>query len=269
MKHKYLFAVWLLFSSVSAHADPAGDAFYQGAFYDARTLGQSTQSENGLMTACRAGMVVGGYFETGSAAVRSLHQAYEDCLKVVSMNPGHVNARITVAIITGFEGKRWQKPGLAKKSRRLLEALVAEYPDSAPAHAALGGWHSEVSAAGFLPKLYLGAKRSNARNYFSTATQKGEADFPFILEYLKFLARGDARERDLALAVARSIGEDKDLSAIDQMMIEKITALKDALISENKDTIKKAIADATAFQNIEDWRDLPPLDVSGVPEDDS
>jgi hypothetical protein len=263
MKYKFLFVLWLVTTGTCAHANAVVDAFYKGDFYLARTLGQSNQSENSLMVACRAGMIIGGYFESHTTAIKSMHQAYDDCRQIEKMNPGHINARITIAIITGFEGKRWQKPGLAKKSRRLLETLVAEFPESAQANAALGGWHSEVSAAGFLPKLYLGAKRSKAIHYFSTAKEMGENDLPFTLEYLKLLARGSKQERKQAQTVIFNIEKGTSLSAIDQMMLEKITGIKHALTIGNKGAIKKAIAKATAFEGIENWRTLPPLDLSG------
>lgn len=235
-----------------------------GNFEQARTLGRQAGTAEGLTTACRAGMLIGGYQESGDAAIRSLHAAINDCYKATSLDPININARITLAIGVGFEGKRFQKPGLAKKSRKILEQIYKDFPNQPAAHAAIGGWHSEVSAAGFLARLYLGASRSKAKQYFAKAVLMGEADLPFTLEYLKLLARGNAKDRQAGLVLITEHETPPAESAVDRLMQDKMRLITKALKSKDKKATKKAIATATAFNGIEKWRGIPPLNLDYI-----
>jgi len=246
-------------------SEPAARALAAGDYASARTLGQTSRTAKGLMTACRAGMLLGGYYEAGEAAIKSLHTAANDCLGVIKQDNRHVNARITLAIVIGFEGKRWRRPSLATQSKRLLQQTHTDFPDSPAAQGALGGWHSEVSAAGFLARLYLGARRGKAGQYFAGAITKGEHSAAFYLEYVKFLARGKKVDRALAREVAKTILSQPPNDAIDRLMQQKIAEIRAALNTGDKAEIKKAIAAATAFNGIKKWRTIPVLQIN-LPE---
>lgn len=257
MKHCIIILLWLAVTPIAQASSPSLKAMIAGEFIQARTLGREEGTIDGLMTACRAGMVIGGYYEIDEKAVHSLHGAIDDCRAVLEKDVTHKDARITLAIAIGFEGKRWRKPGLAKKSRAMLEQVFEDYPDDYASHGALGGWHSEVSAAGFLAKLYLGAKRKMAQQYFNDAFSRKKSDLPLLLEYIKFMARGKTSDIELALSSAESALRVASNEAIDTLMHDNIGALQAALLSNDKTIIKKAIAEATAFNGIEEWRTVP------------
>lgn len=240
-------------------------ALAAGNYAKARALGRQDGSADALMAACRAGMLLGGFYQSNIAATKSLHGAAQDCGRVIAQESQHLNARITLAIVVGLEGKRWRKPGFAKQSRRLIEKILADYPTMPAAHAALGGWHSEVSAAGFLARLYLGAKRKTADTYFESAIQKGEQSFAFYVEYIKFLARGQNDDRAEAASIGAVVLQRPANDAIDQLMKEKIFEMVAALNTGDKKALRKAIASATAFNGIEKWRGTPVLDIQ-LPE---
>lgn len=264
---KIWFSLFLGFTvAVSGNAsDRATKALAAGSYADARMIGREDGGVEGLMAACQAGMLLGGFYESDIAAVESLHGAAKDCRSVVALESSHLNANITLAIIVGLEGKRWRKPGLAKQSRRRIEKVLADYPTMPTAHGALGGWHSEVSAAGFLARLYLGAKRKTADTYFRSAIEKGERSFAFYVEYIKFLARGKKADRAEALKIGLDILKQPSIDAVDRLMKENISKIAAALNAQDKKALKKAIASATAFNEIEKWRNTPVLDIQ-LPE---
>ncbi|WP_262693468.1 hypothetical protein [Kordiimonas aquimaris] len=251
-------------SHVNASEDSAAHALNIGDFERARALGRAAETAHGFTVACRAGMLIGGYQESGSAAVRSLHDAISDCRHAVTLDPQNIDARITLAIGVGFEGKRFKKPSLAKKSRKLLEQIYKDFPNQPAAHAAIGGWHSEVSAAGFLARVYLGASRSKAKQYFAEAVMMGETGLPFMLEYLKLLARGGTKDRQQGAALVEQHMRKPAITAINRLIQDKTKPIIKALKSKDKKAIKKAIAAATAFNGIEAWRDIAPLNLDSI-----
>lgn len=264
--------IFILFFTVStpsvADQIAAAEAFRNGRFLEAIQLGQEAATPTGLMTACRAGMVYGGYTQTHDSAVKALHQSIQDCHKVVlddtANSETRMNALITLAIGVGFEGKRWKKPAYAKLSKTILEKVQNDFQNQPAAHAAIGGWHSEVSAAGFLARVYLGASRSKAKKRFTEALAMGEKGLPFRLEYVKLLARGNKSEREKATQLAFTHTRDIPREALDRLMRDKLMLIGTALQSDEKHTIKKAIAEATAFNGIEEWRSVPLLDLDFI-----
>ena len=255
--------IWITLLIAAACALPtnaserARIALAAGDFAEARLLGRSDGGVEGLMTACRAGMLLGGYHETGYTAIQSLHGAAKDCSEVLALDSHHLNARITLAIAVGFESKRWRKVTSARKSRRFLQQTLDDFPCAAAAHGALGGWHSEVSAAGLIARIFLGAKRKSAAQYFESALTHGERSLAFYLEYIKFLARGGKSERAKAIDVASKALDQQANDAVDRLMQAKILEIHTALTAADMQELRKALADATAFNGIEKWRDLP------------
>jgi len=232
--------------------------FKSGNFEGAIEKVQNDDTADGHTLACRSHLVIGGFQTEGEQAVQSLHNAIDECQKAIEQDPNHVIARMSYAMALGIEGKRLTSPGLATRSKKQIEALVELYPDDPLVHGALGGWHSEVAAAGFLARVALGAKRSRARELFGKSLEQGSLDIPLRFEYVKFLARGNKKERAQALEEIDALGELTPGFVFEEMVQAFARKLRPVVAAGKKSNIKKKIAELSAFYGIEKWgSDLP------------
>lgn len=223
-------------------------------------IDQDTETQ---LLACRAHMIMGGYYTSGDTAVDHLHKALETCTRVIAQNHYHLIGRMTYALAVGFEAKRLSKPGFARISRQHLEWLSETYPDNSLTQAALGGWHSEVSAAGLLARLALGASAKKAAQYFDAANSLGEMDIAMQLEYVKSIARRGKSSYQTALAEAESLTKRAPVTALDPVLLDHARTLKDALATGRKKTVRAALDAVAAFRGIESWKSRPKAPVLG------
>ncbi len=172
---------------------------------------------------------------------------------------------MSLAIALSFEGKRVKSIFYPKAARQLLENLLREHPDNALAYGALAAWHSQVSAAGFFARLALKASRKKAEKLFEEAFDHGVIDFPLRMEYLKFLAAGSKKEHIKAIGVAKALVAETVNSEFDRLLQKRAAELLEALHTEKKRNIKKAIKNISAFSTAEGWEDFdsfPKIDLS-------
>jgi len=249
MKHFFTHLALVVFCTQPVFAaQPGWDAFVRGDFSEARTIGRSAGTAESLAHACRAGLVQGGFIETGIKAVKSLHGAIRDCDKALQLDPTHFFAKMSLAIALSFEGKRLKRPAYPKMARLLLLELTQKHPRNPLGYGALGAWHSEVSAAGFMARLALGARRKIAENNYQKALAFGTIDFALRFEHVKFLARGKKIERKIALREAKALVEETVDTALDRLLQQRCKVLYEALQSGNKRRIKTALKASGAFQ---------------------
>ncbi|TNE61508.1 MAG: hypothetical protein EP335_16130 [Alphaproteobacteria bacterium] len=250
------FLCLFLFLSLPARAVDMDDAVF---YHDAIKAGRAAGDADGFAAACRAGLSLGGFYETGEIAVMRLHGAIDDCRKALGLAPHHTIASISYGIGLSFESKRIHKAGLAKLAKERFEALVEEKPDNALAHGALGGWHAHVAASGFMARMVLGASRKTAEEEFARSLALAKPDRPLLLEYIKFLAGGDKRDRAAALALMPTYHALPVTSPLDRLMDERSRKLEDALRADDKGDIKDALPLVSAFWDIADWDSAPAL----------
>jgi len=246
----FIFVAFITSAPVIAAAPPGWDAFKQGSFYEARDAGRADASAEGLALACRAGLVLGGFMETNKAAVQSLHGAINDCNKALGISPSHYFAKMSLSIALSFEGKRLKRPSYPARAKAYILELIEAEPNNPLGYGALAAWHSEVSAAGFLARIALGARRNKAAKNFERAQKLGAIDYALRFEHIKFLARGNKADRKLAFAQARELSESDTNMAFDLLMQKQCLRLLEALSRDNKREIKTIVKDVAAFQNV-------------------
>ncbi len=232
--------------------------FVEGSFDEARERGAATNTADGLALACRSGLVIGGFKQHGSESVTSLHRALDDCEKALALDPDNVVAAVSYAIGIGYEAKRLRKASYVKASKERLEALVTRLPDDPLIVAAMGGWHSAVSNAGFLARLALGASRKEAQEYFERAIALDGQSIGTRFEYVRFLARGDKEERALArkeLAIVLTL---RPRDAAEKIMLKRLSALMEPLESGDKKAAKNTVIETSAFDDIDEWDEIEP-----------
>ena len=86
-------------------------------------------------------------------------QALEQANAILATKPNDREGRLQSALAIGYRARLTKSPNDAKASRKLFEALVASNPRDAEFQLALGGWHLDAIAAGFLAQTVLGAKK--------------------------------------------------------------------------------------------------------------
>ncbi|MBL4790058.1 MAG: hypothetical protein JKY60_13825 [Kordiimonadaceae bacterium] len=253
---KHLVTVFCLFSfaglvPVGAKDTSVGaEEYVRGDYYEARALARAANTSDGYSNACQSGLVIGGFLETGAEAVASLHGAIDDCIKSLEMAPDHYLAKLSLSVALSFEGKRLQKTSYPKHAKALIEQLIQQEDRNPIGYGAMGAWHSEISAAGFFARLLLGARRKNAKFFYSQALKLGVDDYALKLEHIKFLARGNKTERKKAEELAHDLLATPTNNAFDSLLKSKCHLLLYAVQSGRKNNIKQSLIDISAFRNI-------------------
>ncbi len=233
----------------AARADDAAVAFADGDFAAARTAGRTAGTAEGQALACEAGLVLGSYFEKGEARVHTLHGAIEDCAEAIKSGDADARPYVNYAIGFGFEAKRLHSAGAASASKKLFVETVARFPGSGFAHAALAGWHSNVTRQAGLGRIALGASRDEARRAFLTAVSLDPENPMIRFEQLRFLAAGDRKDRRVAGDTAALMATMKPRDRFEAFVLEKSTVLAAALSGTEKD-IDAAIAATEPFAGL-------------------
>lgn len=256
-----LFSVFLFLSlAVPTHASVADGwkAYESGDYQRARQLFLKDDSAEGFAAACRAELVIGGYFSPPVDSARTLHDALDHCDEAIRRDPAHADAGISYAVALGFEAKRAKKPGYAKAGRQRLEALLLDYDNYGILHAALGGWHAAVSNAGFMARMYLGASRKKANSHFERAVELMPGDIGVRFEFIKFLAQGKKRDKAQALEEIAILVSLTPYDAFDRFLQARAQAVADAIKAADKQALKQALAAATAFDKTASAKDVAP-----------
>ncbi len=250
-------AIFLAVPVYAQEAAPGWSAYQAGDFNVARSeaaAGASqSDSADAYALACRAGLVVGGFLESGKAAVDSLHKALRDCEHALSLEPAHYVAGLSHAIALGFEGLRLRKASYARASKREIEALIKKYPDNALALGALAGWHAAVAREGWLARVFLGASRTRAATLYSRATRLPNAEFPLTYEYIRFLAAGKADDRATAATMIEGAIEAGAKDGLDILLLDRSSEVLKAIRAMSKQQLRDSLRAATPFSDIDEW----------------
>lgn len=251
-------AVFLMFalSSWQPADTPGWQDFVSGAFENARERAAASHTADGLALACRSGLVIGGFQQTGEASVVSLHRALEDCSEALHMDPHNIVASVSYALALGYEGKRLKKASYIKASRERLEHCLAHHPDDPLVTAALGGWHSAVSNAGFLARVALGGSRKDAEAYFQRAIELDPRSVGTRFEYVRFLARGGKDDRKEALKQLHATLAIKPDDAAEEIMLARLAELIVPLEADDKKAARDTVERTAAFRDLADMRDM-------------
>lgn len=251
-----LIAFGLSFAALSQDA-PGWDAYVRGDLAAARATAQQAANEkpsaDSYALACRAGLAIGGFLETGEAAVESLHQSLKDCEKALELDPNHYVAALSHAIAIGFEGLRLRKAAYARASRREIETFIELYPQNALARGSLAGWHAAVAQEGWLARLFLGASRARAKSLYAEALVLPNLEAPLTYEYIRFLVGGTAADREKASSLASQMLATAPSDGFEAILHTRLETLLLALKSNNEERIEQSVADATPFNGIDDW----------------
>ncbi|WP_293967612.1 hypothetical protein [Sphingomonas sp.] len=136
-------------------------------------------------------------------ALQLVNQAIAQAEAGLQANPRDREAYFQHAMGIGYRAKLTRKPGDAKQSRRMLEQYVLQNPRDPEAQLAIGGWHLDAIADGFLAATVLGAKKDMGVTGIDRSVQFG-GDRAF---FKGFAAMMHIRLEPKNVAVARGLAE--------------------------------------------------------------
>lgn len=137
------------------------------------------------------------------AALALINGAVAGSERILAANPRDREGQLQHAMGIGYRARITKKPGDAKTSRKMFEALVASNPRDPEFQLAIGGWHLDAIAAGFLAAAFLGAKKGEGLDGIDKAVQYG-GDRAF---FRSFAAMMRIRLDDGDVATARTLAE--------------------------------------------------------------
>lgn len=135
-------------------------------------------------------------------ALALVRQALAEADAMIAANPHDREGQLQRAFAIGYRAKLTRTPGDAKLSRRLFEALVAQNPRDAEFQMAIGGWHLDAIADGFITSTVLGARREAGLDGIAKAVGLG-GDHAFFRAFAAMMRiRLDAKDVSVARALA-------------------------------------------------------------------
>ena len=170
-------SLMVLAADASAQSiDEARSAYADGRFVEAADLAEALETSEGYALAAQSLAVYAHYEaseEEWEAVIERAQRMGEEAVKADSTNP---DAHYQSAHAVGRYAQRvgaWTalRQGLAGKIRDLLEATLAIDPDYVDANLALGGWHADIDAEGFMARRLYGGKKEEAVRLFERALE--------------------------------------------------------------------------------------------------
>lgn len=236
-----------IYPAMAEDSQTAREFYDKGDFKQASLMAEVQGGLEGYSLALRAALAYGGHVARGKEAVEWLERAERLADKLMSFDDIGLRNRLSAAIVISYRSKKQRSVSLVNNAKHLIEGLIEDYPNEAMVHGALAGWHSEISAAGFLPRLVFGASRGKAGQYFDKARSLNDAKISLNLEYAKYLARGNEKERNRAKVLLLSIIKENPEDAFERLLQENANKLLIAVNTGKKKVIKRIIAEISAF----------------------
>ncbi len=183
--------------------DEARIAYEEGRFVEAADLAEPLGTSEAYALAAMSLAVYAHYEVSEEEWEEVIDRAIrmgEEAVKADSTNP---DAHYQSAHAVGRYAQRvgaWTalRQGLAGKIRDLLEATLALDPDYVDATLALGGWHADIDAEGFMARRLYGGRKEEAIVLFDRALELAPESKVVLHAYairLPFLDKENGTER--------------------------------------------------------------------------
>ncbi|MDE2794605.1 MAG: hypothetical protein OXL34_07280 [Gemmatimonadota bacterium] len=196
----------LMFLAAGASAqsiEEAESAYADGRFVEAADLAEAIGTSEAYALAAKSLAVYAHYEATDEEWEEMVERAIrmgEEAVKADSTNP---DAHYQSAHAVGRYAQRvgaWTalRQGLAGKIRDLLEATLALDPDYVDATLALGGWHADIDAEGFMARRLYGGRKEEAIILFDRALELAPESKVVLHAYairLPYLDKENGKER--------------------------------------------------------------------------
>ena len=182
-------------------------AYEDGRFVEAADMAEAIGTSEAYALAAQSLSVYVHYEaseEEWEEIVQRAIRMGEEAVKADSTNPDahYQSAHAVGRYAQGVGAWTALRQGLAGKIRDLLEATLALEPDYVHAILALGGWHADIDAEGFIARRMYGGKKEEAVKLFERALELDPESKVVLHAYAIRLPRLDEEngmERALAM----------------------------------------------------------------------
>lgn len=227
----------LLAADASAQSlEDARSAFAEGRFVEAAELGAALGTADGYALAAQSLAIHVHYVapedEWEEVVERAMHLG-EEAIRADSTNAqahyqfAHALGRYAqgVGTITAL------RQGLAGRIREQLDAAIVLDPYLAEARLALGGWHADIAAEGFIARRMYGGNRAAAVVLFEQALQMQPESRVTLFEYGSRLPdldeeNGEERAREMLDKAAQLPIADAYDGFIQELVLEALANLE-------------------------------------------
>jgi tetratricopeptide (TPR) repeat protein len=234
------FLVFISGAQAAAELNAARATFEQGDFVGAAEEARATETAEGLAFAARALLVHADLVARGDDRLPLIERAEEDARAAIALAPEYAEGHLQLAVALGFKARLEGRltahaAGYADEARAHLDYVAAREPDNPWLHALLGGWHLEISeVGGFLGRTIYGAEIDAGVDAYDQALSLKPDDLLIVYQCaLQLAALGDEPLITRARALLQQATLPEDPDALDRLIFERISELKEALASNN------------------------------------
>lgn len=163
-------------SAAAQSIDDANAAYTEGRFVEAADMGEALGTSDGYALAAKSMAVYAHYEASDEEFSEAIERAIRMGEEAIAADPNNPDAHYQSAHAVGRYAQRVGaftalREGLAGKIRDLLEATLALDPDYVDAMLALGGWHADIAAEGFVARTMYGGSEEEAVTLFERALE--------------------------------------------------------------------------------------------------
>ncbi|MCE9649887.1 MAG: hypothetical protein K8R18_09725 [Parvibaculum sp.] len=229
--------LWSFAASASAQdMIAARAAFERGDFDEAAMLARPLSTPEGLTLAARAALAEGDFVASPQERRRTFLQAETDARAAIARDPQNIEGHLYLALALGFLGRldgslAAHFAGYAEEARKHIDRALVLDPESAWAHALLGGWNLEiVRDGGMLGETIYGASLDKGLSAYRRALEIEPGNAAIAYQYaLQLLALGGAPHRAEALHSLSRALKPKPEDAVETLARRRARRLKLAL----------------------------------------
>jgi len=212
--------------------EDARSAYAEGRFLEAAELGDALGTSDGYALAAQSLAIHAHYFATDDEWEELVDRAIEmsdEAIRADSTNAeAHYQAAHAVGrYAQGIGAFTALRQGLAGRIRERLDAAIRLDPYLWEARLALGGWHADIAAEGFIARRMYGGNRPAAVVLFEQALQLAPESRVVLYEYAIRLPdldeeNGEERARQMLDTAARLPIVDAYDGIIQELVLEAV-----------------------------------------------
>ena len=212
--------------------EDARSAYAEGRFLEAAELAEALGTSDGYALAAQSLAIHAHYFATDDEWEGLVDRAIEmsdEAIRADSTNAeAHYQAAHAVGrYAQGIGAFTALRQGLAGRIRERLDAAIRLDPYLWEARLALGGWHADIAAEGFIARRMYGGNRPAAVVLFEQALQMAPESRVVLYEYAIRLPdldeeNGEERAREMLDTAARLPIVDAYDGIIQELVLEAV-----------------------------------------------
>lgn len=212
--------------------EDARSAYADGRFLEAAELAEALGTSDGYALAAQSLSIYAHYFTSGDEWEEMVERAIEMSDEAMGADSTNAEAHYQAAHAVGRYAQgigafTALRQGLAGRIRERLDAAIRLDPYLWEARLALGGWHADIAAEGFIARRMYGGNRPAAVVLFEQALQMAPQSRVVLYEYAIRLPdldeeNGEERAREMLDAAARLPVVDAYDGIIQELVLEAV-----------------------------------------------